>query len=175
MCVSRIISLEHSSLHVTSRSYSLMQGPGSRYSSCYPHVHTVSTSNFSFACSLRMVGFFCCQFTDFGQEGQWEDYYGSCFSEPGNNIWRGTISLFGCSYLPYLASVLKLSWNGGQVSIAPVPGKRIEHMGVKIELLGQIGMLFAIRPNGCLSGQVCYKLMITLFLQRCLGHTQFNA
>jgi hypothetical protein len=48
-------------------------------------------------------------------------------------------------------------------------------MGVKIELLGQIGMLFAIRPNGCLSGQVCYKLMITLLLQRCLGHTQFNA
>jgi len=28
-----------------------------------------------------------------------------------------------------------------QVSITPVPGKRIEHMGVKIELLGQIGML----------------------------------
>ncbi|KAG2577859.1 hypothetical protein PVAP13_6NG235700 [Panicum virgatum] len=26
-----------------------------------------------------------------------------------------------------------------QVSITPVPGKRIEHMGVKIELLGQIG------------------------------------
>jgi len=26
-----------------------------------------------------------------------------------------------------------------QVSIAPVPGKRLEHTGVKIELLGQIG------------------------------------
>jgi len=29
----------------------------------------------------------------------------------------------------------------GEVSIAPVPDKRIEHMDVKIELLGQIGML----------------------------------
>jgi len=27
----------------------------------------------------------------------------------------------------------------GEVSIAPVPDKRIEHMDVKIELLGQIG------------------------------------
>ena len=31
---------------------------------------------------------------------------------------------------------------GVQVSIAPVPGKRLEHTGVKIELLGQIGNLF---------------------------------
>ncbi|CAM0873972.1 unnamed protein product [Alopecurus aequalis] len=30
----------------------------------------------------------------------------------------------------------------GEVSIAPVPGKRIEHMGVKIELLGQIELYF---------------------------------
>ncbi|CAO2149838.1 unnamed protein product [Urochloa humidicola] len=30
----------------------------------------------------------------------------------------------------------------GEVSIAPVPGKRLEHMGVKIELLGQIELYF---------------------------------
>ncbi|XP_047048973.1 vacuolar protein sorting-associated protein 26A-like isoform X1 [Lolium rigidum] len=30
----------------------------------------------------------------------------------------------------------------GEVSIAPVPGKRIEHTGVKIELLGQIELYF---------------------------------
>jgi vacuolar protein sorting-associated protein 26 len=29
----------------------------------------------------------------------------------------------------------------GEVSVAPVPGKRVEHQGVKIELLGQIGMM----------------------------------
>ncbi|GJM95615.1 hypothetical protein PR202_ga12377 [Eleusine coracana subsp. coracana] len=33
MCVSRIISLEHSSLHVTSQSHSPMQGPESRFQS----------------------------------------------------------------------------------------------------------------------------------------------
>uniref|UniRef100_A0A804MUK5 Vacuolar protein sorting-associated protein 26A n=1 Tax=Zea mays TaxID=4577 RepID=A0A804MUK5_MAIZE len=30
----------------------------------------------------------------------------------------------------------------GEVSIAPVPGKRLEHTGVKIELLGQIELYF---------------------------------
>lgn len=30
------------------------------------------------------------------------------------------------------------------MSIAPIPGKRVEHQGVKIELLGQIGMICAL-------------------------------
>ena len=45
------------------------------------------------------------------------------------------------TYLAWVMPIIKIRWNGFQVSIAPVPGKRIEHMGVKIELLGQIGML----------------------------------
>ena len=45
------------------------------------------------------------------------------------------------TYLAWVMPSIQLRWNGFQVSIAPVPGKRIEHMGVKIELLGQIGML----------------------------------
>ena len=43
------------------------------------------------------------------------------------------------------------SWLIGlQVSIAPVPGKRIEHMGVKIELLGQIGTGYATSSSASL-------------------------
>ncbi|CAN6347778.1 unnamed protein product [Urochloa humidicola] len=41
--------------------------------------------------------------------------------------------------VPVFQSLETLS---GEVSIAPVPGKRIEHMGVKIELLGQIELYF---------------------------------
>jgi vacuolar protein sorting-associated protein 26 len=54
----------------------------------------------------------------------------------------------GCVCLLLLACEaacrIKLLWNWClQVSVAPVPGKRLEHTGVKIELLGQIGTDFA--------------------------------
>jgi hypothetical protein len=46
----------------------------------------------------------------------------------------------------------------GEVRIEPLPGKKVEHLGVKIELLGQIGTV----PS-CIVGHCCSKLS-SLFL-----------
>jgi hypothetical protein len=65
--------------------------------------------------------------------------------------------LVSYSFLVCMAQRSLISCSGEmvQVSIAPVPGKRIEHTGVKIELLGQIGML--CYPCSCFLYQFLLK------------------
>lgn len=57
------------------------------------------------------------------------------------NIW-----MHNCQELPVVC-------NHMQVSIEPIQGKRVEHNGVKVELLGQIGALYLVSLQ--LDCQIC--------------------
>ena len=83
------------------------------------------------------------------QEGQREDGHGASLPEPGDHRWRGSASVYMMRAYSGISTCgvecwvnFLMNWCGDQVSIAPVPGKRLEHTGIKIELLGQIGKNF---------------------------------
>ena len=60
-----------------------------------------------------------------------------------NALWfcRRTLLCIRAIHSPFFRPVLRILFGCiKQVRIEPLPGKRVEHAGVKIELLGQIGM-----------------------------------
>lgn len=110
-----------------------------------------------FAFCLRVYSFDINVFVDSVKEGKWENSYGCSLPEPREYCRRGIV--FSCfnfetfywvylliiskSFLFLFAVILShvIWFLKLQVVIEPIHGKKVEHTGVKIELLGQIGVL----------------------------------
>lgn len=82
------------------------------------------------------------------EEGKWTNCNGTALPKSRKYFWQGTFPLISetLKYLDiYLSLISKtLSENCTllfhiQISIEPISGKKVEHNGIKVELLGQIG------------------------------------
>jgi len=85
------------------------------------------------------------------KEGKWPNGHGSSLPKSRKHCWGGNYWIFGfflilTSYIIGDAVIeteieFYFCYIHIQVVIEPVQGKKVEHNGVKIELLGQIGVL----------------------------------
>jgi hypothetical protein len=85
------------------------------------------------------------------KEGKWPNGHGSSLPKSRKHCWGGNYWIFGffLNLTSYIFGDVVIEteiefyhcYIHFQVVIEPVQGKKVEHNGVKIELLGQIGVL----------------------------------
>jgi len=85
------------------------------------------------------------------KERKWSDNTGPPLPKSRKHCWKGTYLTTTCKlvmmlHLHLFLQILRLvvvlvMVRSLQISLEPVQGKKVEHNGIKIELLGQIGEL----------------------------------